>query len=210
MEYALYGLILAVSYLLGAIPFGLLVGRLARNVDIRQFGSGNVGAANALRTLGWKASAIVLVLDIAKAVAAVLIARVGVGSPVLEAACGVLAVCGHNWPAYLRFQGGKGVSSSLGVMLVISPPLAIIGLVMGLALMAWSRYVSLGSVVGATLVPVLMLLLAGPMNIPLPYVVCGWIIGAMVVFQHRGNIQRIIAGTERKIGERGERRVASN
>lgn len=210
MEYVLYAATIVLAYLLGAIPFGLLVGKLAKNVDIRQYGSGNVGAANALRTLGWKASISVFALDIAKAVAAVLVARFAVGTPTLEAACGVAAIAGHNWPIYIKFKGGRGVSSGLGVLLLFSPLLGLVGLALGLALMAWSRYVSLGSVVGAIVIPVLMLAMAGPMNIPEAYVAFAWVVGAMVVFQHRGNIQRILAGTERKIGERGEHRTASN
>ncbi len=207
MEVLYYAALVVLSYLIGAIPFGLVVGKFSRNIDLRDFGSGNIGAANALRTLGWKASALVFVLDIAKAVVAVLLARVFTGLPVVEALCGFAAIVGHNWPVYIGFRGGRGVSSSLGVMLVFSPLIAVAGLALGLLLMASFRYVSLGSVVGALSVPVLLLVFAASMSVPVPYLWFAWVVGLLVVFQHRSNIRRIITGTEHKIGQRAERRT---
>ncbi|MCL5962086.1 MAG: glycerol-3-phosphate 1-O-acyltransferase PlsY [Chloroflexi bacterium] len=207
MEYVLYVALVAFAYLMGAIPWGLVIGKRTRNIDLRQFGSGNIGATNALRTLGWKSSLVVFILDIAKAVIAVLLARLLTGLPALEALCGFVAIVGHNWPVYIGFRGGKGVSSSLGVMMLLSLPMAAVGLLVGLAVIGSSRYVSLGSVVGASIVPVLMLAFAGALNISTPYLICAWALGAMVVFQHRDNLRRLLAGTERKIGQLGERRV---
>lgn len=204
MTFAASALLLISAYLLGAIPFGLLIG-LTRGLDIRRYGSGNTGATNALRTVGLRASAIVFFLDVAKAVIPVLVARWLVGDPTLEAACGIAAVVGHNWPVYIGWKGGKGVSSGLGVMAVLSPLATLLGALIGIVLIGRFRYVSLGSMAGASSIPLFTAtysIFVSPL--PLPYVVASFVLGAMTMIQHRSNIQRLLAGSERKLGDRIE------
>lgn len=197
-----------VGYLLGAIPFGLLMGRLTRGIDIREYGSHRTGATNALRTLGAGPAAIVFALDVGKGVAAVLIARflLPADSASLHewaaAAAGVAAICGHNWSVFIRFTGGRGVATSTGALGAMAPWAL---LVMGplVVLIIWrSRYVSLGSVSGAVVSPIVVGLMA----------VAGWsnvqafvyalIAGVLVTASHADNIGRLRAGTERKIGQK--------
>jgi glycerol-3-phosphate acyltransferase PlsY len=197
-----------VGYLLGAIPFGLLMGRLTRGIDIREYGSHRTGATNALRTLGAGPAAIVFALDVGKGVAAVLIARflLPADSASLHewaaAAAGVAAICGHNWSVFIRFTGGRGVATSTGALGAMAPWAL---LVMGplVVLIIWrSRYVSLGSVSGAVVSPIVVGLMA----------VAGWsnvqafvyalIAGVLVTTSHADNIGRLRAGTERKIGQK--------
>lgn len=197
-----------VGYLLGAIPFGLVMGRLTRGIDIREYGSHRTGATNALRTLGAGPAAIVFALDVGKGVAAVLIARflLPADSASLHewaaAAAGVAAICGHNWSVFIRFTGGRGVATSTGALGAMAPWAL---LVMGplVVLIIWrSRYVSLGSVSGAVVSPIVVGLMA----------VAGWsnvqafvyalIAGVLVTASHADNIGRLRAGTERKIGQK--------
>ncbi|MBI2303728.1 MAG: glycerol-3-phosphate 1-O-acyltransferase PlsY [Chloroflexi bacterium] len=195
-----YVIVVLVSYLLGAVPWGLVVGRL-RGVDLLGHGSGRIGTANTLRTLGRRAAAVVLAADVAKGVAAVLLARYIIGTPWGEVTAALAAVVGHNWSLYIRFRGGRGVATSLGTMLAISPGVALLCAALGVGLIAWSRYVSLGSIVGAIAAPALLAanwLWGGH---PLPYLLYGILAGALVVFQHHDNIQRLLSGTERRIGE---------
>lgn len=202
---ATYALFVVGAYLLGAIPFGLLIGR-AYGVDIRRHGSGNIGATNALRTIGWRASAIVLVLDILKATLPLIAARWLVGDAVLDAMLGLAAVAGHNWPVYIGWKGGRGVASSLGVMAVLCPVATLGAAAIGVSLIAWSRYVSLGSVTGAVAVPVFTVVYARLVApIPLAYIVLSVALGILVVVQHRDNIKRLLAGNERKLGQKAEK-----
>lgn len=198
----LAGLLVLVGYLLGAIPFGFLLG-LASGIDIRRYGSGNTGATNTLRALGPKASAAVFVLDVAKAVLPTVLARVMIGDPLIEAFSGLAAVVGHNWPVYLRWKGGKGVSSSLGVMAVLAPIPTAAGFIIAVPLIAWSRFVSLGSITGAIVIPIFTAaysMLFG--QLPWPYVAVSFVLGVLVVFRHTDNIHRLLSGTERKLGEK--------
>lgn len=202
LSYLSYLLFAVVAYLLGAIPFGLLLGHITRGIDIRHYGSGNTGATNALRTLGWQASAIVFVLDIAKAVVPVLLARWLISDPAAEVICALAAIAGHNWPVYIGWKGGKGVSSSMGVMLLFSPLTTTVGIVLAAGLIVWSRYVSLGSVAGAVIVALLTLAYAiYGSGLPGAYVAFSLVAALLVVVRHRSNIARILAGNERKLGE---------
>lgn len=187
------------AYLLGAIPIGLLVGRAKGIEDIRKHGSGNIGATNVLRVLGVKAGLTVWILDCLKGALPVLMARYALG---LEGwwlgAVAVAAVAGHCFSPYLRFTGGKGVATGLGTMLGLYwlPGVCAFAL---FVLIVWrSRYISVGSMVGALSVPFFMALF----HAPLGYVAGSAVIALLVVFQHRGNIRRLRAGTERKFGEK--------
>ena len=200
--------IIGIAYLLGAVPFGMLAGRLAGGIDLRQHGSRRTGATNTLRTLGLGWAAAVFVLDIAKGAAAVLLARElyqagPPGSPEwVAAAAGVAAVIGHNWSLFIGFGGGRGVATSAGGMLVISP-LTLLALAPIVGAVIWvSRYVSLGSLAAAVAAPVITALLSA-------FGVVGWAAtayalatGGLIVISHRDNVDRLRSGTERRLGER--------
>jgi glycerol-3-phosphate acyltransferase PlsY len=194
------------GYLLGAIPFGLIIGRMTRGIDIREYGSHRTGATNALRTLGARTAAIVLVLDVAKGVGAVLIARaLFAGDPLVEwaaAFAGFAAIVGHNWSVFIGFTGGRGVATSGGALGAMSPWTVVV-LVPIVVLVIWrSRYVSLGSITGGLLAPVITggLALIGAASIPaFVYALAS---GLLVTAAHADNIGRLRAGTERRIGQK--------
>ncbi len=210
----LIGVVL-LGYLLGSIPFGLLVGRLFRGVDVREYGSGRTGVANILRTAGRRAGVIVFIADLAKGAVAVLLAGLIIGSSVatlggvnlgLEGAqvmAAVAAIVGHDWSVFIRFQGGRGVTTAFGGLVVMSWPVAVICFVVFLTLVALSRYVSVGSILATASVLVWMTLLVLLWGGPVEYIVYGLLATALIVFQHRDNIGRLLAGTERKLGEKG-------
>ncbi len=200
-----YVALVVLAYLLGAIPVALVLGKGARGIDIRDWGSGNIGAANAQRTLGWWASAVVFLADIAKAVLPVLMARWVRQMPVVEVACGLAAIIGHNWSPYIGWKGGRGVSSGFGLVLFFFPLAALAALIVGVGVIARTRYVSLGSVVGAGAVVAFSLAYALVLGAPTEYVVFAFAAGGLIVFQHRANIRRLLAGTEHKIGGRAKR-----
>jgi glycerol-3-phosphate acyltransferase PlsY len=202
--------LVALGYLLGAIPIGLLIGRWLRGIDIRQFGSHRTGATNALRTLGARAAAAVFALDVAKGAVAVLLARwlsADASSNSAEwvaAAAGFAAIVGHNWSVFIGFSGGRGVATSTGALLALQPLAALIVAPI-VALVMWrSRYVSLGSISGASLVPVIVaaLVLFDVSGAGAAHLAYGLAAGTLVVAAHRDNIARLRAGTERKIGQK--------
>jgi glycerol-3-phosphate acyltransferase PlsY len=192
------GLVVA-SYLLGAVPFGVLVARLFdRGVDLRKTGSGNIGATNVARTLGKGAGALTLALDAAKGAAAVLAASAlaSPGDAVLPAVAGGAAFLGHLFPVYLGFRGGKGVATALGIVLALSPPAAAVIFVLFAATFAATRYVSLGSLVAAAgLAPAMYFLGA-----PGPALALAAAIAVLVFWTHRENIGRLAAGRENRFG----------
>ncbi|MBF0153066.1 MAG: glycerol-3-phosphate 1-O-acyltransferase PlsY [Magnetococcales bacterium] len=191
-------LVISGSYLLGAIPFGLLVARLSGAGDIRRQGSGNIGATNVLRTAGRTAGAIALLLDMAKGAVAVLIARILAGPDSMLVAGAALAVfLGHLFPVYLRFKGGKGVATGLGIFFVWTP---LAGLLTAGAwlLGVWvSRISSMGALVAFAVLP---LVLFFQHEAPPAYV--AGILTALVYWRHRGNMRRILDGTEPRIGQK--------
>ena len=194
----------AVGYLIGALPFGVLIGKAVAKVDVREYGSGSMGMTNVLRTVGKPAAAAVLLLDIGKGVAAVIMAKWLFDSPGAEVAAALAALVGHNWPVFIGFRGGRGTASGWGALWVISPIAGFVATVIGLTLVAVTRYVSLGSVVAAALGSLVLIGLAltgiaG--SAPTVYCWYGAIGGALIVFRHRENIARLLNGTERKIGQ---------
>ena len=148
-----YVVLIPVCYLLGSVPFGLLVARIAKGIDVRSYGSGNTGMTNVLRTTGVAPGLAVLVLDLGKGVAAVFIARAIEPSPALEVTAALSALIGHNWSVFIRFQGGKGTATGLGTVFAISPAAVLIVVALSVPPMLVSRYVSLGSIMGATYSP---------------------------------------------------------
>ena len=200
-------LVVMASYLIGAVPCGIVVARLHSGIDIRAYGSGNIGFANMLRTLGARAAAIVFVADIAKGVVPVLLAKLLIGSPLSEMAAGLAAVIGHNWSVYIKFRGGRGVDTGIGALLAMSPGVALACFaVFGLTL-AIFRYISLGSIMGAIAAFAFMLPLALMGWQPIEYFIYASVAALIIIIQHRANIARLRAGKERKIGQRGERRT---
>jgi len=197
------------GYLLGAVPSGLIVGKLFRGIDIREYGSGKIGTANALRTLGWKGSALVFVLDLLKGAIPVSFAYFLTSSDLAAVISAAAAMVGHNWSVFIGFQGGRGVVTAFGAFLVLSPLAAIFSLVVGLSVIALSRYVSLGSMVGAVASAgsSLFMLQIGRGSY-LVFVLMVFV-AALIIFQHRDNLVRLCRGTERKLGQPAERRAPS-
>ena len=194
------------GYLVGAIPFGLIIGRLTRGIDLREYGSHRTGATNALRTLGMRAAAAVFLLDVAKGVSAVLLGRALFGGdPLVEwtaAAAGLAAIVGHNWSLFIGFTGGRGVATSAGALGAMSVWTIVI-LAPIVALLIWrSRYVSLGSISGALGAPVITAALAAIGAATVPAIAYALGSGLLVTAAHADNIARLRAGTERKIGQK--------
>jgi glycerol-3-phosphate acyltransferase PlsY len=179
------------GYFVGAIPFGLLVARWRRGIDIRRYGSGSTGATNVLRTLGWKASLLVFLADLGKSVLPVLLARMLTASAWVTAATGVAVIVGHCWSIYTGWTGGRGATSSLGGILVIQPLVGVGSFVVAIVAMAASRYASLGSLLGVGFGTLVMIYLLATGAIPLGDVV--YIIGSplLVYVRHRDNIRRL-------------------
>lgn len=200
--------IVIISYLLGAVPFGLVMGKL-RGVDVREYGSGRTGTTNVLRTLGVGAAAIVFLADVGKGVVAVLLARFFVAADIApalprlgEALAGLAAICGHNWSVYIKFRGGRGVTTGTGGIITMSPLVAAIAAAVFAFTVALSRYVSLGSILATTTVLIALIPLVIWGREPTGYLIYGLVGVPIIVFQHRDNIGRLLAGRERKLGER--------
>lgn len=184
------------GYLLGSIPFGYLVSKYWKGINILEHGSGNIGFTNVLRTVGWGPAAVVLVCDIGKgAIAAWLGLQIGSYFGIF---CGMAAMLGHSFSVFLKFRGGKLVATSLGVLLILTPKTAGVALVIWLITLAVTRYVSLSSILaGVGVIPAMFYFNeSNPMKIFLGAAV------TFVVFRHRSNIGRLLNGTEYKIGQK--------
>ncbi|GAC1321073.1 MAG: glycerol-3-phosphate 1-O-acyltransferase PlsY [Chloroflexota bacterium] len=192
-----------VGYLLGSIPTGMLVARIYGNVDLTAHGSGRTGATNVLRTLGKRAAAIAFIGDFVKGLIAVVLVRalIAPDNAWAELLAAIGAVLGHSFSLFIGFKGGRGVVTAFGATVVPAAGLMLLAFVLGAALVAATRYVSLGSVVGATLGGVLLCWLAYTAGQP-AYAVWGVLIGGFIVAAHKDNIGRLLSGTERKLGER--------
>lgn len=200
----IYMIIIIISYLLGNISTSYIVAKRLAGVDIRTQGSGNAGSTNVLRTLGKKAGALTFVGDVLKGLIAVLMARlIAYGMNMDQSICAYLAVVavvlGHNYPVFLGFKGGKGVATSLGSMLGMNPFIALICLGFFIIIVAITKYVSLGSILGIALSPIIMLI-----NHNTKGVLVTLFLTISVAITHKENIKRLLSGTERKIGEKKE------
>jgi glycerol-3-phosphate acyltransferase PlsY len=194
-------LCLLAGYLLGSIPSGYLLAKYWKGIDIRQYGSGNIGATNVWRTLGVAPGVMVLVADMAKGIAAVLVARYTIAGDVqafAELAAAVGALLGHSASVFLKFKGGKIVATGGGIIFVLSPLTGVIALTLLIVTVATTRYVSAGSIVAALSIPIAFYFL----HLDLPYLIFGIAVAALVVFKHRSNIKRLWSGTEYKIGQK--------
>ena len=187
-------LAMAIAYLLGAIPFGYLLVKFKTGADIRSAGSGNIGATNVLRTTGRAAGIATLVLDIAKGYLAVWIAsRLTEKDPLWMGAAALAVMAGHAYPVFLKFKGGKAVASFLGAFLYITPVAIAATLVVFVAAVAWTRFISMGSIIGAATFPLAVWLLQKP---PLEVLVASALAGAFIIYKHSNNIQRLREGSE--------------
>ncbi len=190
-------IILIIAYLLGSINTSIILSKIILNDDIRNHGSGNAGATNALRTMGKKGAILVVLGDILKTVIAILVAKLIL--PLDENAvyiAGLGAVLGHNFPIYFGFKGGKGVVASTAAMLFADPTLGVIVVVIAIGIMALSRYVSLGSLIGAVLFVVLSLIFKQGNT---DFIVFAFMLAILVIYMHKANIKRLISGTENKL-----------
>jgi len=186
------------AYLIGSIPFALLLTRRSGAVDLRRVGSGNLGAANVWRASGITAGIVVAVLDIAKGAASVALAERMTGEPASAAAAGVAAIVGHIYPVWLRFKGGKGVATACGVFSMLTPNAVPPALALFLLAVGFTKYISLGSILATLALPPM----AFAMGDVASAVVAAFAAAAIVLFRHRSNVMRLIAGTERRIGAR--------
>ena len=205
-EWLIYLLLLLLAYLLGSFPTGYLAARILKGIDIRDQGSGSIGATNVLRTLGKVPAIVVLLVDAAKGAAAIASAQIAysyapdgpLSLPSLVALAGIAAVFGHSWPIWLNFKGGKSVATSLGILLAMSWQVGLGTLGVFAVILAISRIVSLSSIASAIAVSILMILLGQP----LPYQLFALAAGIYVIWRHRSNIGRLLAGTEPQIGQK--------
>ncbi len=185
-----------VAYLVGSIPFSFLVARWFGVADVRRVGSGNVGATNVLRNAGRGAGTLAFLLDAGKGAAAALTARFAADDPLLPPLAAVVAVVGHMYPVWLRFHGGKGVATGLGAFAPLAPTAAASSVLVFLAVTAVTRYVSLGSVAGALTLAALCYAHTGAG----PIALAAGLTAVLIVLRHRGNLRRIVGGTERRTG----------
>jgi glycerol-3-phosphate acyltransferase PlsY len=213
--------VVIIGYLLGSIPFGLLIAKRYAKVDVRKYGSGKIGATNVLRTAGRRPAIMVTILDLAKGMLAVIFAGlivgkgylvvngIGLGALVAEVLAALAAIIGHNWSVFLKFRGGRGVATFFGGLIALCPPAAIFGgeiIIIGAGL---TRYVSVGSIAGAVGSYAVLVPLTIMNGFPIEYLFYA-LVGTIIIFvMHRDNIARLIAGKERKLGEKAERRTSS-
>lgn len=187
--------IFVLAYIIGSIPNGLIIGKALKGVDLRQFGSKNIGATNAYRVLGpWPALA-VLLTDMIKGVAGVYLGQHLGGTALAALAGGIAAMAGHNWSIFLSFKGGRGVATGLGVIAYLVPLITAIVFCVWAVIVYFTRYVSLASIIAAVLVPILMWLFAVQTEV----IYFGIVAAAFVVVRHRPNIERLLKGEELKI-----------
>ncbi len=195
-----YIIMVIIAYLIGSINFSIIISRKMAGFDVREKGSGNAGTTNVLRSVGTKAAAITLICDILKGVVAILIAKLlgeiinDLDQSLLIQLAGIFVVLGHTFPIFFEFKGGKGVATSIGVILMTDWQIGLICIIFALVIIAFSKMVSMGSVGAAILFPILILFMEG-----MGYFIYSIILAVIVIFNHRENIKRILNGTENKI-----------
>lgn len=206
--------VIVLGYCIGSIPFGVVIGKLMHGIDIRDYGSGKIGGTNAMRTLGTKVGILVIALDVAKGAGVVALATVIVGNCVLtlgslclhwqiaQVITAVAVMIGHNWPVFLKFRGGRGVATFFGTMVAMSPGAAVFGFEILLLVVFVTRYMSMGSIFGALGSWCLLAPLTIVDHFPPAYLVYGLVAAGLILYQHRDNIIRLRAGTERRLGDK--------
>ena len=201
----IYIIISIIAYFIGSISFSVIFSRKFAGFDVRDKGSGNAGTTNVLRTVGKKVAALTLLCDILKGVLAIGIALIAskiwpdVNSEILKYLAGFFAILGHTFPIFFEFRGGKGVATSLGVLITLNWKIGLICLVFGVILIALTRMVSVGSIMSAILFPILMVFMGG---VKFEAIIVSILIALLVVFNHRTNIKRLKNGTENKLGSK--------
>ncbi len=203
---AVYIIMAVIAYAIGSVNFSVIFSKKFAGFDVREKGSGNAGSTNMLRSVGKGPAALTLLCDILKGVVSILIA-IGIGKiakdvkpEILVQVAGIFAILGHTFPVYFGFKGGKGVATSLGILLLVNWQIGLICLVFALVLMILTRMVSLGSVMTAVLFPILTIFITDNYIVSGNYIIFGIIMAAIVIFNHRSNIKRIYNGEENRIG----------
>ena len=202
-------IIAIVAYLIGSINFSVILSKKMAGFDVREKGSGNAGTTNMLRSVGKKAAAITLVCDILKGVVAILIAMImnkifkDSNGALLVQIAGVAVILGHTFPIFFKFKGGKGVATSLGVLIMSNWQIGLICLVFALILIILTQMVSVGSIAAAILYPVLTLFIPQNYIIPGNYIIYRVVLAVIIVFNHRENVKRLLSGTENRISFKG-------
>jgi len=186
------------SYLVGSVSFSYLISKGIKGIDIRKVGSGNAGATNISRVLGLKFAVLVLILDALKGLVVILIASHLATQTVVILLCGGAVIAGHNWPVFFAFKGGRGAAAALGVFLGLAPIPALSVFAIFVLIILLTRYVSLGSIVGAILIPICMLIL----HYPRDYFIFGLAVCLLLLWRHMPNIKRLVQGKESKLGEK--------
>lgn len=190
------------AYLLGSLPFGLWISRLWAGINIREYGSGNIGVSNVLRTVGKVPALVVLILDAGKGLLPVLLAKQLVANETMWLVVGICAIIGHSLSIFIRFQGGRGVATAAGVLLGLSWQIVLVLLLVWVSTLMISRFISLSSILAAIALPISLVTFRYPPSY--------WILGAglalFVIWRHRPNIQRLVSGTEYRIGEKAQKR----
>jgi len=217
MVIAKFVAVVLMGYLLGSIPFGLLISKRSSKVDVRQYGSGKIGATNVLRTAGRKAAALVLLLDASKGALAVVFAGLingrsylvvgdfALGAMVAQVLAALAAIAGHNWSVFLKFHGGRGVATFMGGLIALSPVAAIFGgeiFIIGAGL---TKFASLGSIAAAVGTYIILAFLVIMNKFPIEYLAYALIGTIIIIVMHRGNIRRLVSGKERKLGEKAKK-----
>ena len=189
---------ISLAYLIGCFSSAYFLGKMSKNIDIRNYGSGNAGATNALRVLGKKMGALTFLLDIIKGVVAVLVGRaiLGFNGSLLGA---IFVVLGHNYPVFLGFKGGKGVATSFGVLLLLNWKAALLCLIVAGSIIIFTKYVSLGSIAASVFAPFAMVITLESINKYL--YITTWILAALSIYRHKANILRLCRGEENRLGK---------
>ncbi|MFZ7134056.1 MAG: glycerol-3-phosphate 1-O-acyltransferase PlsY [Eubacteriales bacterium] len=188
-------LIIFISYFLGNISFSYILTRIKLKQDIREFGSGNAGTTNVLRVLGKKYAVMVLVGDVLKGITAVVLGLIFSTDYLVVTLCGLAVILGHNWPAVMHFKGGKGIATSIGVFMLYDPTIALICISSGIFIIAVSRFVSLGSILGMTMLPFVALFYGRSKE----ELILSLFVSIITIYKHRSNINRLLKGTENKL-----------
>ncbi len=194
-------LIIISCYLLGSIPFGYIVGKLFKKIDIREFGSGNIGATNALRILGPPLASFVVLGDIGKGIFSIyLVQYFNIDNLLILTIAGLAVICGHDWSIFLGFKGGKGIATTFGVVFALNPTISILALIIWGVVVITTRYVSLASIFAVISIFIFTILFKQPYE----YIIFSAIILILGIFKHKENIKRLKSKKERKIGEKIE------
>lgn len=192
-------LVITICYLLGSIPFGYIVGKLFKKIDIRELGSGNIGATNVFRILGPSLASLVLIGDIGKGIFSIYLVRyLNIDNLLILTIAGLVVICGHDWSLFLGFKGGKGIATTFGVVFALNPTISILALIIWGVVLVTTRYVSLSSIFAVISIFIFTILFKQPYE----YIIFSAIILVLGIFNHKDNIKRLRSGNERKIGEK--------